>query len=112
MLDIVNYNDIMEAKRKIKVKLYKTITIRKSNELQKEEDNERVRWQSEPRGRGGWAEGNSLAGELQYATVAEEEAREKRMREARDQEQMEAVPELSDMLTDMEPYPGASIPLY
>ena len=98
-------NDIMEAKRKIKMKMSKTITIRT---LQKEEDNGRVRWQSEPRERGGWAEGNSLVGELQYATVAEEEAREKRTREARDQEQMEAVPDLSDM----EPFPGASIPLY
>jgi hypothetical protein len=76
--------------------------------LQKEEDNERVRWQSEPRERGGWTEGNSLAGELQYATAAAEEARAQRMREVREQEQMEAVPDLSDM----EPFPGASIPLY
>jgi len=95
----------MEAKRKIKVKLYNTITIRK---LQKAEDNARGRWRSEPREGGGWTDADSLAGAVQYATAAEEEAREQRMREAREQEEMQAVPDLSDM----EPFPGASIPLY
>jgi hypothetical protein len=105
---IKKYNEIMEAKRKIKVKLYKTITIRK---VQKEEDDTRVMWRSEPRG-GGWTDGDSLAGALQYTTADAEEAREKRRREAREEEQMQAVPDLSIIISDMEPFPGASIPLY
>ena len=62
------------------MKLYKTITIRK---LQKEEDDARVRWWSEPRG-GGRTDGDSLVGALQYAMADAEEAREKRRREARE----------------------------
>ena len=79
-----NYNVlIMEAKGKMKVKLYNTTTTRK---LQKEEGNVRRRWRSEPREGGGWADADSLEGVVQYATAAEEEDRGQRAREAREQE--------------------------
>jgi hypothetical protein len=57
----------MEAKRKIKLKLYNSITIRKG---QKVDDHGRVRWRSEPREAGGQAGANSLAGAVQYASAA------------------------------------------
>ena len=75
---------------------------------QSSEEGMRARWRSAPREGGGRTDGSSLAGALEYATEDVEEAREKRMGEAGEQEQIQTVPDL----LDMEPFPGASIPLY
>ena len=74
-------------------------------EMESPEARVRLRWRSEQRGSARLSAASALKDGVQKSPgTRQDKAREKRMKEARDP----AVPDLSEA----EPFPGASMPLY